>query len=77
MWDGWIKAAAASPEIRVADCQYNAAQIQKTMQQAGERGAQLLVLPELCLTGYTCQGSVFAAELDRPGQAGAVGAGSV
>lgn len=55
MWDGWIKAAAASPEIRVADCQYNAAQIQKTMQQAGERGAQLLVLPELCLTGYTCQ----------------------
>ena len=35
MWDGWIKAAAASPEIRVADCQYNAAQIQKTMQQAG------------------------------------------
>ena len=55
MGDGWIKTAAASPEIRVADCQYNAAQIQKTMQQAEERGAQLLVLPELCLTGYTCQ----------------------
>ena len=42
MWDGWIKAAAASPEIRVADCQYNAAQIQKTMQQAEEMAQQEL-----------------------------------
>ena len=55
MRDGWIKAAAASPKIRVADCRYNAGQIQKAMQQAEEQGAQLLVLPELCLTGYTCQ----------------------
>ena len=42
MWDGWIKAAAASPEIRVADCQYNAAQIQKTMQQADVYKRQFL-----------------------------------
>ena len=77
MWDGWIKAAAASPEIRVADCQYNAAQIQKTMQQAGERGAQLLVLPELCLTGYTCQDLFLQQSLIDQAKAGAVGAGSV
>lgn len=58
MRDGWIKTAAASPEIRVADCAFNTKSIQRAMQQAEERGVKLLVLPELCVTGYTC-GDLF------------------
>ena len=58
MKDGFIKVATASPEIRVADCAYNAGQIISAMQEASRKGAKLLVLPELCLTGYTC-GDLF------------------
>lgn len=55
---GFIKVAAATPSIRVADCEYNAAQILKTIVRARDAQAKLLVLPELCLTGYTC-GDLF------------------
>ena len=55
MWNGWIKVAAGSPNIHVADCKYNTEQIKQVMQQAEEQDAKLLVLPELCITGYTCQ----------------------
>ena len=59
---GWMdQGGGCLPEIRVADCQYNAAQIQKTMQQAGERGAQLLVLPELCLDRVYLPGICFCS----------------
>ena len=58
MKHGFLKTAAASPEIRVADCAYNAEQIIKTMRQAAAAGVRLLVLPELCVTGYTC-GDLF------------------
>ena len=51
---GFIKAAAATPEIRVADCSYNAGQTVKLMREASEKGVKLLVFPELCITGYTC-----------------------
>ena len=51
---GFIKAAAASPALRVADCRYNAEQSIAVMQKAAKAGVQLLVLPELGLTGYTC-----------------------
>ena len=51
---GFIKAAAATPEIRVADCSYNAGQTVKLMREAAEKGVKLLVFPELCITGYTC-----------------------
>ena len=43
MKDGFIKVATASPEIRVADCAYNAEQIISAMQEASRKGAQLLV----------------------------------
>lgn len=51
---GFIKVAAASPALRVADCRYNAEQSVAAMQRAAAAGVRLLVLPELDLTGYTC-----------------------
>ena len=54
MYDGFIKVAAATPKIRVADCVYNSQQIHSAIQSAAKRGVKVLVLPELCLTGYTC-----------------------
>ena len=58
MKHGFIKAAAATCEIRVADCAFNADSIQTAMQEACTGGAKLLVFPELCITGYTC-GDLF------------------
>lgn len=55
MFDGFIKVAAVTPKIRVADCIYNAAEICRRMDEAMDAGAKLIVFPELCLTGYTCQ----------------------
>ena len=54
MRDGFIKVAAGTPKIRVADCRYNAEQIFTLMRQAAEQGVRVLALPELCVTGYTC-----------------------
>lgn len=54
MIDGYIRVAAATPEIRVADCAHNAARICDLMLDAERQKVALLVLPELCLTGYTC-----------------------
>jgi len=54
MLDGYIKTAAASPEIRVGDCAYNVIGIKQAIDEATGKGVQLLVLPELCVTGYTC-----------------------
>lgn len=58
MKDGFIKAAAGTPKIRVADCDYNAGQIIALMKEAAAQGVKVLCLPELCLTGYTC-GDLF------------------
>ena len=52
--NGFIRAAAASPALRVADCAYNAAQIIGVMREYAEKNVQLLCLPEFALTGYTC-----------------------
>lgn len=51
---GFVKTAAATPKIRVADCDYNANQIIACVKDAYQNGASLLVFPELCVTGYTC-----------------------
>ena len=58
MKDGFLKAAAFSPALRVADCTYNAQQILADVQAAAARGVKLAVFPEFCLTGYTC-GDLF------------------
>ena len=54
MRDGFVKVAAGTPEIRVADCAYNAKQCIDLIRQGAEQGVKVLCLPELCLTGYTC-----------------------
>ena len=55
---GFVKCAAASPEIRVADVFYNTQNILDIICHAQNEGVKLLVLPELCLTGSTC-GDLF------------------
>ena len=58
MKDGFIKVAAATPQIRVADPEYNANQIMAMIDHAETAEAKIVVFPELCLTGYTC-GDLF------------------
>ncbi len=58
MRDGFIKIAAGTPKIRVADCEYNKNSVLTIIKQASDSGIKLLCLPELCLTGYTC-GDLF------------------
>ena len=58
MKDGFIKIAAGTPEIRVADCGFNKDSIVKTVKEAAAQGVKLLALPELCVTGCTC-GDLF------------------
>ena len=52
---GLIKVAAAVPAVKVADVDYNVQQIESLIAQAEGKGVEVMVLPELCLTGYTCQ----------------------
>lgn len=52
---GFIKVAAAIPSVRVADCKYNVGQIEDLMSRAEAQGVEIVVFPELCVTGYTCQ----------------------
>lgn len=52
---GFIKVAAAVPNVKVADCEYNVKQIENLIVQADGRGVEVVVFPELSLTGYTCQ----------------------
>lgn len=68
MNDGFLKAAALSPSLRVADCAYNTSQILSQLKDAAARGVRLAVFPEFCLTGYTC-GDLF---LQRTLQQGAL-----
>ncbi len=58
MKDGFIKVAAATPTIKVADCEYNGRQIRNLIEEAQGHAVKVLVLPELCLSGYTC-GELF------------------
>ncbi|MFV0414140.1 MAG: NAD(+) synthase [Oscillospiraceae bacterium] len=54
MKDGFVKVAAVTPALKVADCAYNAGQIIQAAQTAASAGVKLLVTPELGITGYTC-----------------------
>ena len=52
---GFIKVGTAIPAVRVGDVQYNTEQIEALLTQAEEAGIEIIVFPELSLTGYTCQ----------------------
>ena len=62
MRHGFIKVAAATPKIKVADTKYNTRVILDKITESYNKGARIIVLPELCITGYTCQ-DLFAQEL--------------
>lgn len=62
MEQGFIKVAAVTPKIKVADLAYNADAICEKLEEAYGAGAKIIVFPELCLTGYTC-GDLFLQQL--------------
>ncbi len=55
MQNGFVKVAAAVPAVKVADCEYNTLQIENIIAQAEGKGVEIIVFPELCITGYSCQ----------------------
>ena len=59
---GYVRVAALSPQIRVADLDYNKTSIVEAIRQAAGAGASVIVLPELCVTGYTC-GDLFLQDM--------------
>lgn len=59
---GYVKVAAAVPRVKVADCKFNASEIEKEIIIADGKGVQIIAFPELCITGYTC-GDLFAQQL--------------
>ena len=61
MKDGFIKAAACTPDVHVADCAYNAKELIRLAHESAGQGAKIIVMPELCITGYTC-GDLFWQE---------------
>ena len=61
MRDGFVKVAACTPDLRVADCLYNTARICKEIKEALDQNARIIVFPELSITGYTC-GDLFWQE---------------
>jgi len=52
---GFIRVASAVPTVQVADCHRNVIEIESLIAQAEGQGVKIIVFPELCITGYTCQ----------------------
>lgn len=52
---GFITVAAAVPSVKVADTEYNVKQIEDFVAQAEGKGVEIIVFPELSITGYSCQ----------------------
>ena len=62
---GFVRVAAAVPQMRVADCEYNANEIKKQIAEAIEEGVQVICFPELSITGYTCADLFFTQQLQQ------------
>ena len=69
MKHGFIKVATATPRVTVADCRANLQQMLELWQNAENERVKLLVFPELCLCGYTCQDLFFSSTLLRSAEA--------
>ena len=65
MTHGFMRACAVSPALRVADCEFNAGNIIAAMEQAAAGNCQLIVFPELGITGYTCGDLFLQQSLQR------------
>ncbi len=59
---GYVRVAAAVPKVKVADCTYNVEQIVKLATLADEKHVEIIIFPELSITGYTC-GDLFGQSL--------------
>ena len=69
MRDGFIKVAAATPEIKVAHCDFNAKACIALIEQAARQGVKVLTFPELVLTGSTCGDLFYQDTLIRGAEA--------
>jgi len=63
MKHGFIKVAAAIPEVRVANCSWNADQMIRLIQEADKKNVEILAFPELSVTAYTCGDLFFQQSL--------------
>src|SRR5208282_5882364 len=66
---GFLRVAAAVPQLRVADCRFNAAHIIGLMSRAESENVAVLVFPELAITGYTCADLFHQTPLQRGARA--------
>ena len=62
---GYVRVAAAVPQMRVADCTFNASEIKKQISEAVQEGVQVICFPELSITGYTCADLFFTQQLQQ------------
>jgi NAD+ synthase (glutamine-hydrolysing) len=62
---GFLRVAAASPKLKVGDCNYNVSEIKSIIAQAAENDVQIMCFPELCITGYTCADLFFQTLLQQ------------
>src|SRR5580704_11048132 len=69
---GFLRVAAASPDLRLADCPFNADRTLALMARAEDRGVNLIVFPECGLTGYTCHDLFHHEPLWRAAEAALV-----
>lgn len=63
MKDGFITVATATPQVAVADCEANAQAILACINEMAAAHAKVMVLPELCITGYTCSDLFWQTKL--------------
>ena len=70
MKDGFIKVAAVTPQVRVADVAYHVQQIKEAMEQSAKAGVMITVFPELCLTGYSCHDLFYQRTLLQQAKSG-------
>ncbi|MBC7960436.1 MAG: NAD(+) synthase, partial [Vallitaleaceae bacterium] len=66
--DGFVKVAAATPEIKIGNCSHNTREIKACIDDALANRASLVVFPELCITGYTCGDLFFQQSLIKNAQ---------
>ena len=59
---GFVKVAAAVPRVKIADCNFNAKQLESLIAVADGKGVQIITFPEMCITAYTC-GALFGQQL--------------
>jgi NAD+ synthase (glutamine-hydrolysing) len=72
-YHGFLRVGAATPVLRVADCDFNVARVLDLLRQAREQHVAVVCFPELCLTGYTCADLFQQTALQRAAVAALAG----